>query len=403
MPAIPTMAQCFRDAGYQAFSVGKLHVYPQRSRIGFDDCILVEEGRARPGGCPDDWEMALSDRGYCGTEFGTGVSNNFYVTRPWHLPNDLHPDYWVAREMCRAIKRRDPNKPAFWHLSFVGPHPPMWPPADMLDLYRGVELDVPASGDWVKEFWDTPPFLLRQANDISSMRNAPAHEIDLARRAFYAAITHIDYQVRTIIGCLNDEGLIKNTAIMFVADHGDMLGDHGMWAKKVMYDKSTRVPLYLLPPEGDERCTPGTVDTRLCNLCDVMPTLLDVAGIEAPGSVEGRSLLRSDLRDHLYSEYGEGHMATRMVREGDFKLIYYADGNRFQLFNVKEDPREEKDLTHDATYRQKLETLQRLLQSNLYGDDECFFQNGTFRGLPAATLPPGEGRNLASQRGFRFP
>lgn len=403
MPEFPTMAQCFRDAGYQAYSVGKLHVYPQRSRIGFDDCILMEEGRARPQGCPDDWEMALSERGYPGVEFGTGVSNNFYVTRPWHLPNDLHPDFWAAREMCRTIKRRDPNKPSFWHLSFTGPHPPMWPPADMLDLYRDVDMDLPAEGDWVREFWENPPLMVQQAHDIGSMQDAPAHEIDLARRAFYASITHIDYQIRTIIGCLNDEKLIENTAIMFIADHGDMLGDHGMWAKKVMYDKSTRIPLYLVPPVEDSRCMPGTTDDRLCDLCDVMPTLLDLAGIKAPESVEGHSLLAPAENRHIYSEYGEGSMATRMVREGDYKLIYYADGNLFQLFNVKMDPCESVDLAKDQSHAKVLKSLQNLLQSELYGDDEKFIKEGEFCGLPKAKAPLGQGRNLASQRGFRFP
>ena len=91
MPEIPTMAQTFRDAGYQAYAVGKLHVYPQRDRIGFDDVILDEEGRVQYG-VLDDYELFLGDQGYAGRHFDHGMGNNEYVNRPWHLPDETHAD-----------------------------------------------------------------------------------------------------------------------------------------------------------------------------------------------------------------------------------------------------------------------------------------------------------------------
>ena len=117
MPAgLPTLAQTFRDAGYQAQAVGKLHVFPQRDRIGFDDVLLDEEGRTQYG-VTDDYELFLGDEGFAGRHFDHGMSNNEYVTRPWHLPEHTHATNWATREMCRAIKRRDPLRPAFWYLS----------------------------------------------------------------------------------------------------------------------------------------------------------------------------------------------------------------------------------------------------------------------------------------------
>ena len=123
MPALPTLAQTFRDAGYkQPTPVGKLHVYPQRSRIGFDDVILDEEGRTQYG-VIDDYEMFLGDRGFPGRQFDHGMSNNDYNTRPWPLPEDTHATNWATAQMVRAIKRRERGKPAFWFLSYRHPAP----------------------------------------------------------------------------------------------------------------------------------------------------------------------------------------------------------------------------------------------------------------------------------------
>ena len=83
MPDVTTLAQAFRNAGYQAYAVGKLHVYPQRSRIGFDDVVLMEEGRYEFG-CVDDYQVWLGEQGYAGQEFLHGMGNNSYLTRPWH-------------------------------------------------------------------------------------------------------------------------------------------------------------------------------------------------------------------------------------------------------------------------------------------------------------------------------
>ena len=121
-----TIAQAFRDSGYQAFSVGKLHVMPQRDRIGFDDTYISEEGRPYYGSI-DDYDMFLADKGFVGQQFLHGVSNNDYTWRTWHLPEECHVTNWATQQMCRTIKRRNPEKPSFWYLSYTHPHPPLVP------------------------------------------------------------------------------------------------------------------------------------------------------------------------------------------------------------------------------------------------------------------------------------
>lgn len=402
LPDVPTLAQTFRDAGYQATAVGKLHVYPQRDRIGFDEVILNEEGRHHLEGNADDWEMYLADEGYSGQEYAAGHSNGDYNVTPWHLPDEAHPTNWTTREMCRTIRRRDPRKPAFWYMSHIAPHPPMWPLQSYLDLYRDIEIDPPAMGEWTKDP-DTVPWMLKAYNDGGgAMKGAPAHEIEEARRAFYALVTHIDHQIRVVIGALREEGLLDNTIIALTADHGDMLGDHGRWAKTLMFDMSAKVPLVIVPPKGDARITPGEVDSRLVETMDIMPTLLELAGVPVPDTVEGTSLLTDERRDHIYGEHWEGDFANRMVRDSRYKLIYYPVGNSFQLFDMQEDRREEHDLSESAEHATIRGRLTDLLIDHLYGVDLEWLRDGQLVGVPEKPMPQYQDRGLGAQRGLRF-
>ena len=399
---VPTLPGIFRKAGYQAHAVGKLHVYPQRDRIGFDEVILNEEGRHHlDGGNADDWELYLADQGYPGQEYAGGLSNNDYLARSWHLPERCHPTNWTAAQMCRAIRRRDPRKPSFWYLSFVGPHPPLWPPAAYLDLYRNLEPDPTIHGDWSRSFEDLP-FSVKPYMDQFCMRMATKNEIDLARRAFYATITHIDHHIRMVLGTLREEGLSENTIVAFTADHGDMLGDHQMWSMGVMYEKSVRVPLIIAPAAGDERFRPGSRDHRLAELRDVMPTLLDLCGLEPPEVLDGFSLAGCEERDHLYGEFREGPESTRMIRDRRYKLIYYPVGNAFQLFDLDQDPLEQRNLAGHASLQDVQDRLVGLLADHLYGSDLEWIRDGRLVGLPDRDYVRSANRGLSGQRGWRF-
>jgi len=400
MPNLPTLAQCFRHAGYQAYAVGKLHVYPQRNRIGFDDVILNEEGRHFTGLTADDYELFLAAEGYAGQELAHAMCNNDYMARPWHLPEYCHPTNWTAREMCRVIKRRDPTRPCFWYMSFNHPHPPMAPLAEYLDLYRQMEVDMPFIGDWARDP-SRLPYALRCRHYRMTFSDRAA-EIRLARQAFYALCTHIDHQIRLVIGMLREEGLLDDTIVMFICDHGDMLGNHGLWAKTVFYEWSAKVPFILVPTGAYERVGHHQVDDRLVALQDVMPTLLDLCGIPIPDSVEGMSLASDRHRDYLYGEHYEGDTATRMVHDGRHKLIYYPVGHRSQLFDLQNDPAELHNLADQSGYADVLEKLTALLVQNLYGSDEAWLKNGHLAGLPDKPFSPRPDRGLAGQRGWRF-
>jgi arylsulfatase A-like enzyme len=399
MPDMSTMAQTFYDAGYQTYAVGKLHVYPQRDRIGFGDVILNEEGRHHLGLQADDYELFLAAEGYAGQEFAHGMCNNDYMTRPWHLPEYLHATNWTVREMCRTIKRRDPTRPAFWYVSFNYPHPPLVPLTVYLELYRQVDIPDPFIGDWAREF-ESLPYALKTRRD--TWPGVGSIEPKSARRAFYALCTHIDHQLRLVIGTLREEGLLDNTIIAFTADHGDMLGNHGLLAKSLFYEDSAKVPLILVPTAEYAQLGHHCVDDRLVELRDVMPTLLEMADIPVPDTVEGISLLGDNQRDQLFGEFEEGETATRMLRDDRYKLIYYPVGNRVQLFDLRKDPNERFDLADDPTYAAVREELSRKMIEHFYGSDSSWVRDGKLVGWPDKAYKPAPNRTLAAQRGWRF-
>ena len=399
LPPVATIAQTFRDAGYQAYGAGKLHVYPPRSRAGFDDVQLSEEGRPQMGPT-DDYEIYLGEQGLAGQQFLHGMSNNDYVCRPWHLAEEHHVTNWTSREMARMIQRRDPTRPGFWYLSYTHPHPPLVPPQVYWDMYQNVDVDMPFFGDWPRSPETMPE---RMNNRLIDSRKYDDTLIRTARRAFYALCTHIDHQLRIVIGTLREEGLLDNTIIMFLADHGDMLGNHGLWAKRLYYEGSACVPMLLVGAMGCERVGFDREDNRLVALQDVMPTLLDLAGIEIPDSVDGISMVGDEQRGHLYGEYGEEAEATRMLHDGRYKLIYFAQGNRLQLFDLEDDPRELHDLIDSAAHQPIRERLTAALIAEFYGSDLQLLQDGHLVGGPETSGADPPSRHLSLQRGRHWP
>ncbi len=398
-PRHPRMPQVFRDAGYQAYAVGKMHVCPQRDRIGFDDVILCEEGRHQYGEGADDYELFLAEQGFPGQELTHGMCNNEYSVRPWHLPERCHPTNWTTYEACKMIRRRDPTRPAFWYVSYQHPHPPLAPLQAYLDLYRDVEIPMPFIGEWARDE-AAVPYALWDRRPWRGQYNEGA--IRMARRAFFAQCTHIDHQIRLILGLLREFGLLDNTVIALTCDHGDMLGNHHLWHKGVFYEDSARIPLLLLPAARDLRTPIGRRDDRLAALCDVMPTLLEFCDIPVPAEVEGLSLVGPKRREEIYGEHFTGPLATRMVRDARYKLIYYAVGNRFQLFDLDEDPDELRDLADLPALAHVRQRLTESLLRNLYGTDREWIRDGQIVGKPDLPRKHRAVHAYNGQRGWRF-
>ena len=223
------------------------------------------------------------------------------------------------------------------------------------------------------------------------------------RRAFHAQCTLIDHQLRLVIGTLRERLLLDDTVLVFTSDHGDMLADHGLFAKRMMLDGSARVPLLVMGVAGCDRATPGTVDDRLAGMQDIMPTLLDLAGIDRPASCTGRSLVGDAPRETLYCEALEGQAAMRMVTDGRWKLIWHPAGNRFLMFDRRTDPDETRNLAERPEHAAHFDRLSEILAGELYGADLDLTENGRLVGCAADEVTSGPNRGLSGQRGLHYP
>lgn len=398
---LPTIADAFRGAGYQTLCVGKLHVYPPRDRIGFDNVLLSEEGRPHLGG-PDDHDIFLADRGYPGKQYLHGMNNNNYMHRAWHLPEDCHVTNWASFTMAREIRRRDPTRPGFWCLSYTHPHPPLVPLPTYMDLYRQFTPPAPLTAPWSQDGASLPFALKMARNYWPALAPEVLAEV---RRAFYALCTHIDHQLRVVIGTLREEGLLDDTVILITADHGDMLGDHGLYAKRTYYEGSANIPCILVGRGADARVGTDRVDDRLVGLVDVMPTLLDLAGIPLPATVDGRSMLSPARRSVLTGDTLEGQGATRMAHDGRHKLIWYPAGNVTQLFDLERDPAECEDRAGDPDYAAIRARLAQDVAAAAWGTDfaQGWVRDSALVGFDPGPFPGKPDRSLSGQRGLHYP
>jgi choline-sulfatase len=191
----------------------------------------------------------------------------------------------------------------------------------------------------------------------------------VARAAYYGLCEHIDSLIGQVLDTLDETGLAQDTLVIYTSDHGEMAGEHGCWWKSNYYEGSVGVPLIARWP-GEVRSSSET--EVVCNLMDVGPTLLEVAGTRFPYPVHGHSLVRilkegrdESWADETFSEFvdhrGGTPLPCRMIRSGPWKLWVYADEQNLPpaLFNLQDDAGELNDLGEDPDYA---EVRNRLLK-----------------------------------------
>lgn len=345
-------------AGYHTYAVGKMHFFPQRRLYGFHHMVLDEEGR-RFGKFVSDYDEWFEEHktGPYGTR-DHSIDWNSWMARPSHLPEHLHPTWWTATEAIKFIQKRDPTKPFFLWLSFARPHSPYDPPQVYYDMYiNNPDIPMPPIGDWARQFDRLDP-------DVNAARTHRSDsEVRRARAAYYGSIAFIDHQIGRVLYELQrwDPAEYRNTCILFTSDHGDMLGDHYHWRKTVAYEGSARVPFLIAYPEHWE-LPRGQVFDQPVELRDVMPTLLDAAGVEIPPSVDGMSVLRlvrgqtEGWREFVQGEhtvcYGK-EWGMQYITDGREKYIWFHHTGREQFFDLVHDPQELHDLAGDPGYYQE--------------------------------------------------
>jgi len=340
-------------AGWHTQGIGKMHFFPQRALNGFHHTLLDESGRRQDPDFVSDYQRWFEAN--CGGDFGFvdhGIDWNSWMARPWHAPEFLHPTNWTVQESLRFLERRDPTQPFFLMTSFARPHSPYDAPRWYFDLYERKGPPPPVVGSWAS-CHDVPGDAARP--DAWRGVRSP-EEIRRARAGYYGQIHHIDHQIGRLLMAMRRLGVLDNTLIIFTSDHGDMLGDHNLWRKTYAYEGSAHVPFIVSLPASWRAPRGLTVDAPVM-LRDIMPTVLDVVGLDIPETVDGLSLRPwlEGRRPAAWREYVHGEHCTcyseeqemQYVTDGRYKYIWFPRTGAEQLFDLVEDPGETRNLADD--------------------------------------------------------
>jgi len=363
LPAsIPTVAHYLRASGYRTALAGKMHFVGPDQLHGFEERITTDVYPASMDWTPD-WERPVEDR------------------LPWYhdmssvleagsseATLQLDFDEEVAHRAVRKIvdlARDDTDRPFFLVASFTHPHDPYEIPEEFIERYRDVPIDPPAVAPVPLDGLDPHSRRLVAMYGAADAGISEQMVIE-ARRAYYAAVTYVDHQVGRLLHALDVTGQRDDTIVIFTTDHGDMLGERGLWYKMSFFEPSARVPLIIhAPGRFAARRVPGNVSH-----VDLAPTLMELASPHdrrAPADpFDGTSLVpllegaSRHVHDTAIGEYlAEGVLAPMvMIRRANWKYIH-CPGDPDQLYDVAEDSDECRDLATEPAAAEVVDAFRR--------------------------------------------
>jgi choline-sulfatase len=345
---IPTFAHSLGVAGYSPIQIGRMHLNGPDQLHGFTDRFVGDHNSNHLGANPADH----------GSLTGTAGPGRISLELSGHGLNSyqVHDERVAERtvEFLDDYAGADPDEPFCLAIGMMLPHQPFVATKDDYDMYRGI---VPPPKN-PRAFEDENHPYLRWWKSHANIEDVTDEEIERCRTAYYGLVTRLDSLLGDIFASLEQHGLLDNTLIVYTADHGEQLGEKGLWWKQTFYEDAVKVPAIVSWPA---QIPQGIHINRVTSQLDLNATILDAAGAPELPSSSGRSLLpiienpdSSEWQDIAYSEYctepedsahsdGQKIWQNRMVREGDWKLIYY-HGMPSQLFNLADDPGEIDDL-----------------------------------------------------------
>ena len=354
-----TLAQVLADSGYHCINVGWRNMHPRRKLYGFHT-VIPHDLRE---GDDDYWEWLQQQIGPGAHERAHGSDANGWIGRPWQYEERFHPTNWTTDITIQQLRRRDPTRPWFVWCSHLRPHSPYDPPQFFWDMYVNKTLPGPAMGTWSeKHNVDVP-----SPDRCAWQGKLPEELLHHCRVGYMGCCTHIDYQLGYMLERLKREDCdIDNTLIIFTSDHGDMMGDHYLHRKTYAYEGSARIPFLLRYPKGFE--APRGTFEQVVGLQDVMPTILDVCGVEPPQGMTGKSVMDAvkggPWREFFHGEHSNCYskeMAMHYLTDGHTKYIWYPVTGEEQLFDLDNDRDETRELSEDAAWADVLASRRQTL------------------------------------------
>jgi arylsulfatase A-like enzyme len=318
--------EVLQSRGYTTFSTGKWHIGPKLWARAFQRGENIFYG-----GMSDHDKVPVHDF----DPTGEYPAAKRYIAK--QFSSELFSDSAI-----RFLKSQKPDNPFCAVVNYTAPHDPRMAPKDFADLYDPAKVTLPKNFLPVHPF-DNGDMKLRDEMLAPFPRTPEVVRQHIA--AYYAMITHLDYHMGRVLKTLEETGLAQNTIVIFAADNGLAVGQHGLLGKQNLYDHSMRVPLVI----GGPGLPKGQRADTLCYLLDLFPTLCDLTGTPVPATVEGKSLApvlrdpKTQVRDSVFFAYRH---FQRAVRTKTSKLIRYSVGGKqtVQLFDEAADPWEMNNL-----------------------------------------------------------
>lgn len=373
-----TIATYFSERGYYTKCIGKMHVYPSRKMCGFhhielhDGYLHTNRNINKPYHSSfensDDYLTWLKEKlGHDVDINDLGLDCNSWVARPYELPEKFHPTNWVVTRAIDFLKKRDKDMPFFLKMSFVRPHSPYDPPKYYYDMYMEELKDLKI--EYSNNLSNT--LGISKTYDIIAKKGIiDEKHIKRMLAGYYGLISHIDNQIGRFMIHLEEEQILNDTIILFISDHGDELNDHNLFRKGYPYQGSIHIPMFIYDPSKKI----GKVCDSLVDLSDILPTLIDIGTGDKILEVDGRSVYNlDDSREYIHGEHELGDLSSQFIISKEYKYIWYPIKDIEELYNIKDDPKEENNLVNIET--EKLKYYRNILIEELKDREEGFVKN----------------------------
>ncbi len=306
-----------------------------------------------------------SKRGNTAREYHKAFEHSSYLQDQKERTSGHHGRSAANAALEFLEKHRDRTAPVFMYIGFAGPHDPRVAAPEWMELYDRDAIPLPPN---YKPFHPIDNDWMTGRDERLAPWPRTEEVVRKHLHDYYACISSIDHHIGRVIAKLEELGELDDTLIVFSADHGLAVGSHGLFGKQSVYEHSMGAPLVFAGPGVRHGSS-----NAFAYLFDIFPTVCELAGVESPPQIEGRSLApvirgeRDGVRDVIFLSYMEGQ---RAVRRGDWKLIRYPKVNFTQLFNLADDPHELENLADRPELASRVDELMRLLaaEQKRWGD-----------------------------------
>jgi len=342
-----TFPEMLRKAGYTTFATGKWHngesLYARSFSTG--ENIFF-------GGMSNHLQVPVADFDPSGK----------YPQEKRHIGDKFSSNLFTDSAF-KFLKEYKDDKPFLMYVAYTAPHDPRMAPKEYADMYKPEQVTVP------KNFLPRHPFDNGEMEVRDEMLAPHMRTPEIVREhiaAYYGMITHVDSQMGRVLDTLEQTGHAGDTIVIFAADNGLAVGQHGLLGKQNLYDHSVRVPLVI----GGPGLPRGAKCDSFCYLLDLFPTICDMTGSPVPGTVEGKSLApllknpQAKVRDSVFFAYRH---VQRGVRTDRWKLIRYCvkGVQTTQLFDLRNDPLEMKNLADEPARAGEVREMTALLKRSM--------------------------------------